>query len=68
MDEQTFVDMLKRWRDWNSTAMTPITCADEAQALLNRLHGLVSLMRERDDWGSGTAWANSLEQITGPRK
>src|SRR5208283_3399864 len=28
--------LVEKWRDWNSTAMTPITCADELSAILSR--------------------------------
>jgi hypothetical protein len=43
-------------------------CADEGQAMLDRLRGLTELMRERDDWGNSKAWANALEQLLGPKQ
>ena len=37
-DDRELVEKLERltvkWSDWNSTAMTPITCADELRAVL----------------------------------
>ena len=52
--QETGEQIVERWRDWNSTAMTPLTCADE---LATFLEGLRELSAE---------WPHDFTKLSGP--
>jgi hypothetical protein len=41
-------EFLRSWRDWNSTKMTPITCADEFQPFADALAAEVAKWSHED--------------------
>jgi hypothetical protein len=52
--EKALRELAKRWLDWNSTAMTPITCAKELLAILDAPAEEVGEPRYDPGWHSGT--------------